>query len=322
MNIVTKKINEFVQGERIEGFYLVKSIDLKTANANGKKYLDIVLGDSTGDISAKIWEVKEEHEQIKANTIVKVRGTINNWQSALQFKIEQIRNIDDSDNINLEDYVQTAPFDSQYMLEKIKNYVDEMKNEDIKNIVNHILVINEKKLIYYPAAKKNHHSIRSGLLFHIMTMLNLGKRVCEIYEFLNSDLIYAGVILHDLAKIHEMDSNELGIVNDYTLEGTLLGHITQGIKEVEIVGRKFNVEKNTITLLQHMILSHHYEPEYGSPVKPMIPEAEILHYLDIIDARMYDMKKVMGETPVGEFSERLWSLENRRIYNHGFNKEN
>ena len=141
--------------------------------------------------------------------------------------------------------------------------------------------------------------------------------MCSVYEFLNSDLIYAGVILHDLAKINEMDSNELGVVNDYTLEGSLLGHITQGIKEVEIVGRELGADKTTIVLLQHMILSHHYEPEYGSPVKPMIPEAEILHYLDIIDARMYDMKRVTNETEVGQFSERLWSLENRSVYNHG-----
>ncbi|MGL5244172.1 MAG: 3'-5' exoribonuclease YhaM family protein [Sarcina sp.] len=323
MSISVKKISEFVQGERVEGFYLVKSIELKTANANGKKYFDIILGDSTGEISAKIWEVKEEHEEnLKANTIVKVRGTINSWQSSLQFKIEQIRNVVEEDEIKIEDYVQSAPFDSKYMFEKIKSYVMNMKNEDIKSIIEEILRNNEEKLMYYPAAKKNHHSIRSGLLYHIMTMLNLGEKICEIYKFLNSDLIYAGVILHDLAKIDEMDSNELGIVNDYTLEGTLLGHITQGIKEVEIVGRKFNVDKNTITLLQHMILSHHYEAEYGSPVKPMIPEAEILHYLDIIDARMYDMKKAIKETQIGEFSERLWSLENRRVYNHGLNREN
>jgi 3'-5' exoribonuclease len=114
--------------------------------------------------------------------------------------------------------------------------------------------------------------------------------------------------------MEEMDSSELGIVSDYTVEGTLLGHIIQGIKNLEVVGQRVGADKEVVMLLQHMILSHHYEPEYGSPVKPMIPEAEVLHYLDIIDARMYDMNRVTKEINGGTFSERLWSLENRRIY--------
>lgn len=318
MSILVKKIKEFVQGERIEGFYLIKSIDLKTANANGKKYLDILLGDSTGEISAKIWEIKDDNDsRFLPNTIAKIRGTITSWQGALQLKIEQIRNLTSEDEINIDDYVQSAPFDAEYMFNTIESYVDNMKDIEIQSIVRNILKNNKEKLMYYPAAKKNHHSIRGGLLYHIMTMLSLGEKIYTIYDFLDPDLIYAGVILHDLAKINEMDSNELGIVNEYTLEGTLLGHITQGIKEIEIVGREIGVSRTKIVLLQHMVLSHHYEPEFGSPIKPMIPEAEILHYLDIIDARMYDMKRLKCETPTGEFSERLWSLENRRIYNHG-----
>lgn len=316
-SIPTRKINEFVKNERSEGFYLIRSIDLKTTNSNGKKYLDIVLADSTGEITAKKWEVKDNEEtDFKANTIVKVRGMVTSWQAALQLKIEQMRNIVEEDNINIDDYVQSAPIDSKEMFEIIESYINRMKNDDIKNIVNFMIEKNKEKLMYYPAAKKNHHSIKGGLLYHITTMLSLGEKICSIYDFLNVDLIYAGIILHDLAKIKEMASSELGIVDDYTLEGTLLGHITQGVKEIEVAGQEVKADREVIILLEHMVLSHHYEPEYGSPVKPMIPEAEILHYVDLIDARMYDMRKVTNETEVGSFSERLWSLENRRIYNH------
>ncbi|SHK47606.1 3'-5' exoribonuclease [Clostridium cavendishii DSM 21758] len=322
MSIVNKKISEFSQGDKIEGFYLIKSVECKTANANGKRYLDFTLGDSTGEITAKVWEVNKSNENAyKKNTIIKVKGLVNAWQNALQLKIEDMRNIEDEDNIKIEDYVQSAPYDSGFMFEYINDYIEGIKSIDIKNIVNEIFNDNKEKLMYYPAAKKNHHSIRGGLLYHIMTMISVAEKLCEIYTFLNKDLVYAGVILHDLAKIKEMDSNELGIVNEYTLEGTLLGHITQGIKELEIVGKKVNADKEVIILLQHMILSHHYEPEYGSPIKPMIPEAEMLHYLDIMDARMYDMLKITKETQVGQFSERLWSLENRRIYKHKFNEK-
>ncbi len=321
-NVVpNRKINEFVKNERSEGFYLIRSIDLKTTNSNGKKYLDFILADSTGEITGKKWEVKDgEENEFKANTIVKIRGMVTSWQTALQLKIEQIRNITDEDGVNIDDYVQSAPVDSKIMFQTIETYINNMKNNDIKNIVKVMIEKNKEKLMYYPAAKKNHHSIKGGLLYHVTTMLSLGEKICSIYDFLNTDLIYAGIILHDLAKIKEMDSSELGIVDDYTLEGTLLGHITQGVKEIELVANEINADKKIVVLLEHMVLSHHYEPEYGSPIKPMIPEAEILHYIDLIDARMYDMRKVKSETKVGDFSERLWSLENRRIYNHGLDE--
>ena len=207
------------------------------------------------------------------------------------------------------------------MLQKLMGYVSEINDDDIQIMVDEIINTNKEKLIYYPAAKRNHHSLRGGLLYHITTMLSLAENICNIYDYLNRDLVYAGVILHDIAKIKEMSASELGIVDEYTLEGTLLGHITQGIKEIEIVGRSLNADEEKIILLQHMVLSHHYEPEYGSPVKPMIPEAEIVHYLDVMDARMYDMKKAIKETKKGAFSERIFSLENRRVYKHSLSKE-
>ena len=203
----------------------------------------------------------------------------------------------------------------------IKGFVDNMKNTDIQKIVSTMIEEKKEKIMYYPAAKKNHHAVRSGLLYHVSTMLKAAEKLCEVYTNLNKDLLYAGVILHDLAKIEEMDSSQLGIVSDYTVEGTLLGHIIQGIKNLELVGQRLGVDKEVVMLLQHMILSHHYEPEYGSPVKPMIPEAEVLHYLDIIDARIYDMTKVTKEIDGGSFSERLWSLENRRIYKPNLSNE-
>lgn len=317
MSIPEKKINEFIQGERIEGFFLIKSANCKTANANGKKYLDFIIGDKTGDVIAKLWEVNSDNEnEFKENNIVKIRGVVVAWQSSLQLKIELIRNLTEDDVLDIEDYVQTAPYDSDDMFNEINGIIGRITNNDIKNIVRELFLKNREQLMYYPAAKKNHHSIKGGLLYHILTMLKMAKQLTLIYDFLNEDLLFAGVIVHDLAKIKEMDANNLGIVNDYTLEGTLLGHITEGIKEIEIAGLNVGADKEVITLLQHMVLSHHYEPEFGSPIKPMIPEAEILHYLDVMDARMYDMRKAINETSKGNFSERIWSLENRRVYNH------
>ena len=314
MALEPKKINEFQVNEHIIGFYLVKQAEVKVGS-NNKKYMDLILSDKTGEINGKLWDVSEAHqEQIKAQALVKVKALVTSWQGSNQLKIEIIRPVEERDEVNIEDFVVSAPYMPEEMYREILFYIDGMYNQDIKTLVKRVFEGYKDKLMYYPAAKKNHHAIRSGLLYHILSMLKLGEKIAQLYDFLNRDLLFGGIILHDLAKMEEMDSSELGIVNDYTVEGTLLGHITQGIKNLQIIGEELGTNKEVLMLLQHMVLSHHYEPEFGSPVRPMIPEAEILHYIDIIDARMFDMRKVLEDVAPGEFSERLWSLENRRLY--------
>ena len=150
-------------------------------------------------------------------------------------------------------------------------------------------------------------------------MLKAAKALVNVYDFLNKDLLYAGVILHDIGKMEEMDASELGLVNDYTAGGKLLGHLIQGITVIADVAKETGFNSEKLMVLQHLILSHHYEPEYGSPKYPMLPEGEMLHYLDVMDARMYDMKKVSESCEPGEFSEKIRSLENRNIYKPSWN---
>ncbi|WP_218070344.1 3'-5' exoribonuclease YhaM family protein [Desulfuribacillus alkaliarsenatis] len=200
------------------------------------------------------------------------------------------------------------------MYKKIMQYVAAMGDSELEALVSKILEESKEKLLYYPAAQKNHHSIRGGLLYHIMTMLRTGESLSQIYSNINRDLLYAGIILHDMSKLEEMDANKLGIVSDYTVEGHLLGHIVQGIKRVDRVADELGVCQEKSLLIQHMILAHHNVPEFGSPKPPMIPEAELLHYIDMIDSRMYDMDKALSSTEEGALSERVWSLGNRRVY--------
>ena len=318
-----KKISEIMKGDKVEGFYLIKSVDVKiTNNSNTNKYLDFNLSDATGDINAKLWESNEELEStLKQNALVKVRGTVNEWRGKLQLKIEMIRLAEEKDEVEICDFVAVAPYSPEDMYDDILNYLSKIENIDIQNIVTNILGNNEEKLMHYPAAKSNHHSIRSGLLYHTTTMLKAGEKLSEIYTFLNKDLLYAGIILHDIAKIYEMNASELGIVSEYTVEGQLLGHIVQGIKMIETASIEVKADKEISILLQHMVLSHHYEAEYGSPKKPMIPEAEMLHHLDVMDARMYDMNKALGDTEEGKFSERIWSLDNISVYKSFISKQ-
>ena len=199
------------------------------------------------------------------------------------------------------------------MLDFILNRVDAFRDPDLKQLVLTRLEECGDKLNYYPAASKLHHAERSGLLHHTSTMLRMAAHVCEVYPSLDSDLLAAGVILHDLCKITEMSADEIGMVSDYTAEGMLVGHLVQGVAELSRLGNSLHVKKETLLLLEHMILSHHDLPEYGSPKKPMFPEAEVLHILDLLDARMFEMNRALATTPPGSFTDRIWSLD-RKLY--------
>jgi len=311
--MVYKKINEFTVDERVDGFYIVKSIEYKTAS-NGNKYVDFTLSDDTGEVNAKYWDFKDGDLVFNQNDLVKIRGIVIEWQGKKQLRISKIRHCTEEDGIKIEDLVQSAPYKPEIMFNDILNYITEIQNEDIRKIVEYIINENKEKLIYYPAAKQNHHAIRSGLLYHILRMLMTAERIAEVYNNVNRDLLFAGVILHDIAKLDEMSANELGIVSEYTIEGQLLGHIIQGIKVIDSTAKLLNVDNEVSMLLQHMILSHHYKPEFGSPKKPMIPEAELLHYIDTIDASMYDMNKALSDTDNNDFTDKIWSLDNRKLY--------
>ena len=144
-------------------------------------------------------------------------------------------------------------------------------------------------------------------------MLRLAKAVLPLYPSLNADLVLSGVMIHDLCKVEEMDSDSLGVVRDYTENGLLLGHIVMGVARIGEVAAAQGVTGEPVTLLQHMMLSHHGEENYGSPRKPMFPEAELLHWIDLLDARMNEMQTALDKLPEGVFSEKIWSLE-RRLY--------
>jgi 3'-5' exoribonuclease len=312
---IGKNISELKPGEKAEGFYMIKNFEVKKTT-NGKQYIDIELVDKTGGINAKIWEYTDEKEKIvKDSSIVKVRGEVLEWNGSKQFKINKIRAKITSDPVEISELVPSAPIKQEEMLKSVNSYIAKIKDAEIKLLVGNIVSKYKNKLYYYPAAKKNHHSYMGGLLYHTLRMLQSGEKLCQVYGFLKTDYIYAGVILHDICKINEMDSDKYGIVSDYTMEGKLLGHIIQGVKEIEIEGEKIGLSREKSIVLQHMILSHHYEPEFGSPKKPMTPEAELLHFLDIIDTRMFDFERALEGTEPGQFTEKIRLLDNRNLYN-------
>jgi 3'-5' exoribonuclease len=308
------KIRELKKGMTVTGFYLVKTAVIKNSASGNSQYGDYTLADETGEINGKIWDVAEPELCPQAGSIIKVQGLVNEYQGKLQFRMDKFREANASDPIEPDKLVPSAPQGGQQMIDAVTEYAMRIKHEKLCLLVLQALEEHREKLLIWPAAVKNHHSIRSGLLYHTLTMLRNGEGMAQVYDFLNTDLIFAGAILHDIAKLYELSATNTGIATEYTRDGLLLGHIVQGILYVEKLAEKVELEPAMTTLLQHMLLSHHYEPEYGSPRRPMFPEAEILHYLDIIDSRMFDMQKALEATEEGGFSERLWTLHNRQLY--------
>lgn len=314
-------ISDLQEGQEFIDFFIVRASGIKIG-ANGKKYLDITLGDRTGDLTAKKWDVSPSEEPaleaIKPGDIVKIKSSVTVYRDAKQLRVTRIRQAKPEDGVNAMDLVKSAPESGESMFEYILNSAENMKDEELKVMSKTVLLRNKTKLLYYPAAMRNHHAELSGLLWHMKRMIMHAEVLVDVYRILNRDLLVAGVIFHDIEKLTEINSNELGVSDGYTFEGKLLGHLVQGVKVIEALSKELDISKEKTIMLQHMSISHHYEADFGSPKKPLFPEAEMLHYLDIMDAKMYDMEDALSKTNPGEFSDRIWSMDNRTIYKATF----
>ena len=304
------QLAEMIKGQMFDGFLLTRAATQRTSS-NGSKFLDMTLCDISGEVNAKMWDGFTPAPAVA--DVLRVRGMMTEYNGKPQLRVDKMRVATEADDFDMSALAPCAPFPAGDMLDFILNRVDAFRDPDLKQLVLTRLEECGDKLSYYPAASKLHHAERSGLLHHTSTMLRMAAHVCEVYPSLDSDLLAAGVILHDLCKITEMAADEIGMVSDYTAEGMLVGHLVQGVAELSRLGQSLHVKKETLLLLEHMILSHHDLPEYGSPKKPMFPEAEVLHILDLLDARMFEMNRALATTPPGAFTDRLWSLD-RKLY--------
>lgn len=308
----------------VDCFLLVKASNKKTSS-KGDEYLDMTLADKSGEINAKLWSyIPAIHGEYQPGDIVKVRGSVSQYNGSDQLRIDKIRHATPGDQIETSELVASAEYAGETMFDELISIAKGFKDDDIRQIVITLLNENKEKLLYWPAAFKLHHAIRSGLLMHILSIVRLAQRVAEVYPFIDRDLLLAGAILHDIAKTKEYEMTPSGLASGYTVKGNLVGHLAMGAMMIEDVAKRLHIESEVVLLLQHMTLSHHGDPEFGAAVRPSFVEAELLSQLDMMDARMFEMREATEATGNGEFTGRLWSMDNRKLYNHGredFNKE-
>lgn len=300
----------------VDCFGFVKSVDKKSAK-NGTFYLDMKISDKDGEISAKFWDFKEEESFLpKANTVIKIRGKLQQYNGIDQLVVQRMKEVEEGE-VDLKDFIESAEYTGEAMFNAISDVVNAFSDEELKNVVLSMLLENKPKMLDFPAAEKLHHAINGGLLYHTLSIVRLAECVSNIYPCVDRDLLLSGAVLHDIAKLREYEVNSAGIVTGHTVEGMLLGHLVMGAEDVGKKCDELGINSEKKYLLQHMLISHHGELEYGAAVMPAFIEAEILSQLDMLDANMYEMAEAVGGVKSGEFTGRLWMLNNRKLYNHG-----
>ena len=314
------KITDLTVGMEIKNeLYILWYNELKKAS-NNKFYMDFQFRDKTGEINGKKWDATpNELNDYNNAELYFVTGRVTEFQGSLQLNVSSLRKAPQQIQKNIADFVQSAPVSSDDMVNKVYEFINLIKDEELKKLCTQVYQENSEQIRFYPAAKALHHSVRGGYLYHITTMLDLAKAISNVYTTVNTDFLYSGILLHDIMKLKEMNSNECGIA-DYSTEGQLMGHIEMGICYIGEMAKKVGLSQNKELLIKHMILSHHYIPEHGSTKMPMFLEAELLHHIDLIDARTYDFNKAYETLQKGEITERTVFSLDRKVMNPDFEK--
>jgi len=308
-----KKIRELTIDETFELFLLIKNADVRLAK-NGKKFIAFTFQDTSGTIDGKYWDASEEEiSRFTAGKVVLLNGKREVYQGNPQVKIIHMRLADSDEPSEPTLYMERAPLKREEMVEEINQTIFEITNAHWQRIVRHLLTQYQKEFFDFPAAKRNHHAFANGLAYHTVSMLRLGKAICREYPELNAALLYSGIILHDLGKVKELSG---AMATEYTLAGNLIGHLVLVDEEITKACMTLKIDENDedVVVLRHMVLAHHGLLEYGSPVRPRIMEAEVLHQIDNMDASIQMMLGSIRQTEPGTYTDRIFGLDNRSFY--------
>jgi 3'-5' exoribonuclease len=298
------------ENQVITGFFVVGAKQTRSKK-DGAPYFALTLGDSTGQIEARMWDTAEAGE-FAAGDVVKLRGQVCRYQEKFQINVERIRRAE-AGEFELGDFVPRTERDIDELWAELNGYVESFTEPHLKALLRSFLDDADiaRALREAPAAKSMHHAWLGGLLEHVVSLLGICDLAAKHYG-VHRDLLLTGAVLHDIGKLQEL---RWGTSFDYTVEGQLLGHITIGVGMIE---RKMDALPDfppaLRLLVSHLVLSHHGKYEFGSPKLPMIPEAVLLHYLDDMDAKMQTVhaefaRSLAGGRRADEMTDWVRSME-------------
>lgn len=310
----------FDEGRIFDGYFLLLMKQTRSTKTN-KPYLNLILGDKTGQLEGRVWDPSDGRiaKEVERGDVIKARGCISRFDDRLQMKVDQLRKAAPGE-IDKTDLLPATTYDVEALWSELNGFVESFSDADLKRLLQSLLSDPAIGQAYReaPAARQLHHAWLGGLLEHVVSLLRLADRVVPSYPMLHRDLLLTGVILHDIGKVREL-AWDIGF--EYTIDGTLLGHIHMGAELVErTIDSLPGFPPRLRTLVIHMILSHHGKLEFGSPKLPMIPEALVLNFVDDLDAKMQAMasefeKCAREGRPADDLTGKVWALDQRQLLN-------
>lgn len=313
--MIMSLIKSFALGDSVDGAFILKTATIKETK-DGNPYLDATLADTSGEINCKQWSYNGPLSSADVGKIVIVAGKVTSYRDCLQLGADSIRLAVEADHVDVSQLIPMAPIDCAAMLDLIDCIVESISDDDYRAVCESMLQRHEDTFPTLPAAKSIHHAFIGGLLMHTGNMLQIADYLAGLYpDTVDRDLLLAGTLLHDFGKVKEFSLSHLGLVVDYSTEGQLLGHLVLGAQEVAAVAESLNIPDEKKSLLQHMLLSHHGEPQMGAAVTPVCVESELLHLIDRIDSKTEIYRESLDGIPKGEFTKRIFALD-KRVYAH------
>jgi 3'-5' exoribonuclease len=303
-------IKDLKDGQHVHDEFIVANVN-KCTSDKGKIYLNIILQDKTGSISAKKWEVTDHDLSIvRPGKVLAVEGEVSSYKGILQFKV---LNVEETINelVDISNFKKVSPIPLKELEERLAKHIASLKDPDVAIITKTIIDHFYDKYVTYPAAVKIHHEFGSGIIHHSVVMADVADAVAKCYPQVDRDILVAGALMHDIGKTIEYEDLP---VPEQTVEGKLIGHISLMYADFKKIVDELNIKSEVPLLLEHMILSHHGELEFGSPVQPSTREALLLSMIDMIDSRMMVLDKAYAIVSPGEFTERLWAMDNVSFY--------
>lgn len=313
------KIKDLASGSKVTIDLLASKVT-RGVTQNGAPYLSITFQDNSGEIEAKLWDVKSEVEKlVEAGKVYRINVDVNMYRQSLQLRIHSLTLLSETE-YSLDDFVVSPQFNKEFLKEKIAMYRTMIQDPVLHKLVTACFDYYGDAFFEYPAATRNHHDFVGGLATHVYGMCQLALVITDIYpDVYDRDLLLAGILVHDMGKIDEYTAP---ILSEYSSLGRLVGHISIMQANLVKIASELGLENTEqAMLLRHMILSHHGQYEYGSPVLPLVKEAELLNFIDNLDARTNMFSKIYKTINEGEFGTRTFALENRSFYKANYNDD-
>ena len=295
-------------GRTYQSDYLLMNVTEKVAK-NGNPFVTMTFSDGEGTLDANMFQTAMDDVQMHIKKIVNVTLACSEYNGSASYTVKKVSA---SPNADIGEFILKAPIDSVAMYDEIMKYIRSCKS-DCRVIAINLFEQNKEKLMYWSAAKSMHHNIYGGLLYHTLRMVRNAHNICKTYPALNRDLLVLGCVLHDIGKLQELDTDELGVA-DYSIAGNLFGHLLLGVQMVANEAAKGDYNPEEVMLLEHMIASHHGKLEYDAIKTPRTIEAQVLHYIDDMDAKIYAFETGLDSVEPGAMGQGNLMLGNAKIY--------